>query len=147
MEQYKRDRDPRERLFNFGRCVVHFAVDDSEVQMCTQLKGKASWFLPFNKGKLADWSCKKTTSAGDLFLFYFGKPALQIASVGIAIGEVFELENSDWDWTANPRGWFCDFKSMVKLDTPLTMAEIKAHPVLKSWWKGLPYKGQQENIR
>src|SRR5580658_5746776 len=40
IEQYRRDRDPRERLFEFGRCVVHFAVDDSEVQMCTALKGK-----------------------------------------------------------------------------------------------------------
>lgn len=50
MEQYRRDRDPREKLFGFGRCVVHFAVDDSEVRMCTELKGKASWFLPFNKG-------------------------------------------------------------------------------------------------
>jgi type I restriction enzyme R subunit len=49
-EQYKRDRDPREKLFGFGRCVVHFAVDDSKVSMCTELKGKASWFLPFNKG-------------------------------------------------------------------------------------------------
>ncbi len=49
-EQYRRDRDPREKLFEFGRCVVHFAMDDSEVRMCTQLKGKASWFLPFNKG-------------------------------------------------------------------------------------------------
>jgi type I restriction enzyme R subunit len=50
VHQYKRDRDPRERLFEFGRCVVHFAVDDSEVRMCTELKGKGSWFLPFNKG-------------------------------------------------------------------------------------------------
>lgn len=50
VEQYKRDRNPRELLFQFGRCMVHFAVDDSEVQFCTQLKGKASWFLPFNKG-------------------------------------------------------------------------------------------------
>jgi type I restriction enzyme R subunit len=48
--QYQRDRDPREKLFQFGRCAVHFAVDDAEVRMCTQLKGKASWFLPFNKG-------------------------------------------------------------------------------------------------
>jgi len=52
IEQYKRDRNPRERLFEFGRCVVHFAVDDSEVQMCTELRGKSSWFLPFNKGYL-----------------------------------------------------------------------------------------------
>ena len=50
VEQYKRDRDPREKLFELGRCLVHFAVDDHEVQFCTQLKGKASWFLPFNQG-------------------------------------------------------------------------------------------------
>ena len=54
-EQYKRDRDPRETLFSFGRCVVHFAMDDHEVRMCTELKGskgmaKDSWFLPFNLG-------------------------------------------------------------------------------------------------
>ncbi len=50
VEQYRRDRDPREPLFAFGRCVVHFAVDDGEVRMCTELKGRASWFLPFNRG-------------------------------------------------------------------------------------------------
>lgn len=50
VEQYQRDRDPREKLFEFGRCVVHFAVDDHEVRFCTNLKGKASWFLPFNRG-------------------------------------------------------------------------------------------------
>ena len=50
VQQYKRDRDPREKLFEFGRCVVHFAVDDHEVRFCTHLKGKASWFLPFNLG-------------------------------------------------------------------------------------------------
>jgi type I restriction enzyme R subunit len=49
-EQYKRDRDPREKLFEFGRCIVHFAVDDAQVMFCTHLKGKSSWFLPFNKG-------------------------------------------------------------------------------------------------
>lgn len=50
IQQYKRDRDPKELVFQFGRCVVHFAVDDHEVWMCTHLKGKYSWFLPFNKG-------------------------------------------------------------------------------------------------
>ena len=30
--------------------MAHFAVDESEVQFCTHLKGKASWFLPFNRG-------------------------------------------------------------------------------------------------
>ena len=50
VEQYKRDRNPREKLFELGRCLVHFAVDDHEVKFCTHLKGKASWFLPFNWG-------------------------------------------------------------------------------------------------
>jgi type I restriction enzyme R subunit len=50
VEQYKRDRDPRAKLFEFGRCVIHFAVDEHEVRFCTQLQGKASWFLPFNQG-------------------------------------------------------------------------------------------------
>ena len=48
--QYKRDRDPRERLFEFGRCIAHFAVDEHEIRFCTHLKGKGSWFLPFNQG-------------------------------------------------------------------------------------------------
>lgn len=50
VEQYKRDRDPREKLFNFGRCIAHFAIDDQSVRFCTHLKGKTSWFLPFDKG-------------------------------------------------------------------------------------------------
>ena len=50
VEQYKRDRNPRERLFELGRCLAHFAVDDHEVKFCTHLNGKASWFLPFNRG-------------------------------------------------------------------------------------------------
>ena len=50
IEQYKLDRDPKEPLFRFGRCIVHLAVDNVEVAMCTELKGKASWFLPFNQG-------------------------------------------------------------------------------------------------
>lgn len=48
--QYQSDRDPRELLFQMGRCIVHFAVDDSEVAFCTHLTGKTSWFLPFNQG-------------------------------------------------------------------------------------------------
>lgn len=50
VEQYQRDRDPKELLLQFGRCAVHFAVDDHEVRFCTHLTGKGSWFLPFNKG-------------------------------------------------------------------------------------------------
>jgi len=48
--QYRTTRDPKELLFQAGRCIAHIAVDDTEVAFCTELKGKASWFLPFNQG-------------------------------------------------------------------------------------------------
>ena len=50
VHQYKTDRLPSELLFAFKRCIVHFATDDIEVKMCTELCGDRSWFLPFNKG-------------------------------------------------------------------------------------------------
>ncbi len=50
VEQYKRDRSPNEKLFELGRCLVHFALDDHEARFCTHLRGKASWFLPFDRG-------------------------------------------------------------------------------------------------
>lgn len=58
MQQYKIDRDPNEALFKFGRTVAHFAVDDRNVRFCTELKGKASWFLPFDQGyKMGPATC------------------------------------------------------------------------------------------
>lgn len=50
--QYKKDRKPEDDglLFSFKRCMVHFALDDNEIEMCTELKGEKSYFLPFNKG-------------------------------------------------------------------------------------------------
>jgi len=50
IKQYKYDRDIRQPLLNFGRCVVHFTADTDEVYMCTKLAGSKSFFLPFNKG-------------------------------------------------------------------------------------------------
>ena len=50
VRQYRKDRNPRERLFEFGRCVAHFAIDENEARFCTHLAGGDSWFLPFNRG-------------------------------------------------------------------------------------------------
>lgn len=54
IKQYKEDRDPKADpmalILQKRRCAVHFAVDDDDIMMCTELKGNASWFLPFNKG-------------------------------------------------------------------------------------------------
>ena len=49
IKQYKLDRDPKEDLFKFKRCLVHFAVGNEKVFMATKLSGAATKFLPFNK--------------------------------------------------------------------------------------------------
>lgn len=49
IKQYIEDRNPKEQLLEFKRCLVHFAVSTEQVSMCTELKGKSTFFLPFNK--------------------------------------------------------------------------------------------------
>ena len=51
IRQYRRDRDPREPLFAYGRCLAHFAVDPDLVYVTTQLVGPETRFLPFNQGR------------------------------------------------------------------------------------------------
>ena len=48
-KQYRTDRDPREPLFQFKRCLVHFAVGNEKVSMTTRLQGGGTRFFPFNK--------------------------------------------------------------------------------------------------
>lgn len=50
IRQYKTDRDPKERLLSFKRCLVHFAMDECEAWFTTRLEGKRTFFMPFNKG-------------------------------------------------------------------------------------------------
>lgn len=50
INQYKTDRDQKEKLLSFKRCITHFAVDTEQVYMTTHLSGLTTYFLPFNKG-------------------------------------------------------------------------------------------------
>ncbi len=49
MRQYKQDRDSREPLFQFKRCLVHFAISNEKAFMTTRLANGRTKFLPFNK--------------------------------------------------------------------------------------------------
>jgi len=49
-KQYREGRDATQPLLQFGRALVHMAVDTDEVFMATKLAGSATFFLPFNKG-------------------------------------------------------------------------------------------------
>ncbi len=50
IRQYQNDRDPKEKIFSFARCMVHFAVDTELIFMSSHLNHKKTFFLPFNKG-------------------------------------------------------------------------------------------------
>lgn len=51
IEQYKKERNPKARLFLFkAGCLANFAMDLQEAYMCTRLSGESTYFLPFNIG-------------------------------------------------------------------------------------------------
>lgn len=50
IRQYRQDRDPREPLLAFRRCLAHFAVDPDLVYFTTELKVANTRFIPFNRG-------------------------------------------------------------------------------------------------
>ena len=50
VEQYRKNRDPRDDLFRIGRCAAHMAVDENRIRFCAELAGQKSVFLPFDRG-------------------------------------------------------------------------------------------------
>lgn len=50
VKQYMMDRDMKgEKLLEFKRCLVHFAVGTEQVFMTTKLDGDKTYFMPYNK--------------------------------------------------------------------------------------------------
>lgn len=55
IQQYRQDRDPKLKLFNWkSGALVFFAMDDQEVYMTTKIEKGKTYFLPFNIGKGED---------------------------------------------------------------------------------------------
>jgi len=103
IRQYQNDRDPKEKLFSFARCMVHFAADTEQVFMCSELKGKASSFIPFNKG-LNDGKATPPFGAGNpvnpagLKTHYFWEEVLtkdSLANIIDKFAQVIEEINED----------------------------------------------------
>jgi len=65
MRQYQTDRAPKEPLFSFARCLVHFAVDEELIFMTSELKGEKTVFLPFNQGQKSEQNLLFPDSAGN----------------------------------------------------------------------------------
>jgi type I restriction enzyme, R subunit len=96
--QYKKDRDPKEPLFKFKRCLVHFCVDNDEVKMTTRLSGFDTKFLPYNK------DIPNPIVSEDYRTSYLWKEVLQRDSLlDIIDNFVLVSEETDKEWNEERR--------------------------------------------
>lgn len=78
IKQYKLERDYKTRLFLFkAGCLVNFAMDLKEVYMTTWLKGKSTYFLPFNMGTEDGDGGNPTNPNGDFNVSYMWEDTLK----------------------------------------------------------------------
>lgn len=103
IRQYQNDRDPKEKIFSFARCMVHFVADTELVYMTTELRGKKSFFMPFNKGlndgkSTGDFGAGNPVNPNGLKTHYFGEEVLNKDSLSNIIdkfAQVIEKKNED----------------------------------------------------
>lgn len=94
-KQYKRDRDPRELIFEFKkRGLVHFAVDQDAVFMATRLSGGKTYFLPFNLGN-AGHAGNPPASDGGYRTAYLWREVWQRDSLLDILGRFMHLETKE----------------------------------------------------
>ena len=125
IQQYKADRDPKELLFQFERCIVHFAVDDKQVWMCTHLTGKEAWFLPFNKG--CDDGAGNPPNPSGLMTDYLWKEALTRAGLTDIIENYAQVVEEKDEKTGKKRKKQI-FPRYHQLDvTRKLLADVSAH--------------------
>jgi type I restriction enzyme R subunit len=94
--QYKFDRNPfGEPLLKFQRCVCHFSVDNDLVNMTTELKGKDTFFLPFNKSLRNE----ETQSEGYKVDYLWEEILTPTSLLDILENFVLFTEVSDFEWS------------------------------------------------
>ena len=108
IHQYKKDRLPKdpitgkpEPLLTFKRgALVHFAVSQFEVAMCTRLAGMKSYFLPFNKGTQDGGAGNDVPDDGSHPTSYLWREVLQRETLLKILGRFVHLqveEKEDWE--------------------------------------------------
>jgi len=89
MNQYRYDRDPREKIFK--RCFVHFAMSNEMIYMSTKLEGHKTLFLPFNK------DLKNPTVGNDYQTSYLYNDILQKNKLSKLISNFIYIEKDEKD--------------------------------------------------
>ncbi|MBC8093410.1 MAG: type I restriction endonuclease subunit R [Pseudonocardia sp.] len=107
--QYRRDRDPRELLFD-RRALVHFAVDQDLVFLTTRLAGERTRFLPFNTG-----------SAG---------PGVSGGAGNPPAGPGRYRTSYLWEQVWQPDAWLDLLRRFVHVEKPARRARVHDQPVI-----------------
>jgi hypothetical protein len=96
-------------------------------------------FLSNNKGRIEEWSARKTFAPGDLAFFYFGQPLMTLAAVAYVDSDPYVKEMGRWADFSNPV--FCDYAPARILKEAVPIKETFARqPKLAKWWKSRPYQ-------
>lgn len=104
-------------------------------------------FLTYcKKGAVEGWTCKKTAKPGDVCLFWFCSPVKELAGIGVCASKAEEKVNGYWDWTDAPIVWFCEYKPLICLASPVALSDIESDRVLAKWWLGRPFYGRPKAI-
>jgi len=95
-KQYMYDRDPKETLLKFKRgALVHFAVDTDEAYLTTELKGKKTFFLPFNIG--VDNGAGNPLNKGGYKTAYLWDKIWQRDSIIDVVGKFIHLQKEEYE--------------------------------------------------
>lgn len=78
-KQYKStERNPKETLLNYGRCLAHFTLDKDEVFFTTKLNLDKTYFMPFNRGLAnGQWAGNPVNTDGGYKTSYLWEQILQ----------------------------------------------------------------------
>ncbi len=89
ISQYKTDRDQKEKLLSFKRCLTHFAVDTEQAYMATRITGLTTYFLPFNKGNIGS-SGNPDAPTGKYKTYYLWEEILSKDSIFDLLGNFIQ---------------------------------------------------------
>ena len=105
-------------------------------------------FLSYASGRLEGWTTKLSAMEGDLYIFWFGAPAMAIRGVGVCCGDVEVHDNSDgkYDWTKAKKVYFADYEPFFLLDKPIVLTDIRMDKTLASWWASRPFQGAPKTM-
>ncbi|NOZ91077.1 MAG: type I restriction endonuclease subunit R [Epsilonproteobacteria bacterium] len=98
IKQYKQ-RDTKDKLYNFARCLVHFTLDEDEVYMTTKLNKRDTFFLPFNKGH--DFGAGNPPNPNGFKSDYLYKEILTPNSLSEIIKHFIRLDGKESDRLSN----------------------------------------------